>query len=295
METRMTRLAFLLALLLPAAAVASPVTFTRVDRAPGTVIATTEAFQMDMVAGGSFAGMEIPPATQSASQVETYIERVEAYSADRRVMTVTFGPMYEATVEASGGEETASTETLALQGGSYRLEWTAAGGLTATKSDGSAVSAEEKTLLEERYDDMGTTDPLATWFDGKTLEIGEQVAVPSEVLAASFGELDDELDADSMTLKLTEVGVQRGARVATFEATLTMTAEENDDGLQLSMSMPLSGTFLMGVDTCEPLALDMAGPMSMTGVGKAEGIEMHLKGSGPVSLSVVAVFSRPAK
>jgi len=153
--------------------------------------------------------------------------------AHRRVVAVEGSLVVRNSVRYEVDETTTIDASLAnvavpgpLAGKSYEV-WRENDALEAKHSDGSPITAEERTALGKAFSTMGTTSAWESFLTGRAWTRGETIEVPTEVLAEFPLVEGDELHRASIAW------VSLDGSVATFRATYAYTTAQ---GFEMEMT-----------------------------------------------------------
>lgn len=130
--------------------------------------------------------------------------------------------------------------------------------LQIRRDDGSLPSLEEHRLVSESMESLGRSNPLADFFAGRRIEVGERLELPEEVGEALLGNGPTLGKVSRFVLTLREVVDRHGEQVARFDALV-----EAQGADRTQMRMELTGTLELEVDTCRTRLLDLSGPLGM--------------------------------
>src|SRR5690606_6398094 len=125
------------------------------------------------------------------------------------------------------------------------------------RDDGTLATPREHEQVSASMASLGKISPLAEFFAGKKITLGEKVDLPAEVgttLLGGDGTLG-KVSRFEMTLK--EVVVREGRQIARFDTEIEAEAE---DGVQ--MRLLLSGSISLEVETCRVEGLELDGPLA---------------------------------
>lgn len=129
--------------------------------------------------------------------------------------------------------------------------------LEVTRDDGSLVTPAEHETVAARLASLGQSNPLADYFAGKSIAVGEKLSLPKEVGAGLLGSDGTLGTVSRFEVTLREVVEEQGTKIARFDAEVEA---EASDGVQ--MRLLVDGTIDLEVDTCRTRRLDLSGPMA---------------------------------
>ena len=156
--------------------------------------------------------------------------------------------------------------------------------LVITDEAGNRITPEEDKLLQQHLQTFGQPNPLAQFLSGKTINIGQAVAVPDSVARELLGLTGNAGKTDSLALRLVSTKRVHGVRCAVFETLLRTHAEEN------SMALLMKGELVVESETCRTQSIHLQGPVALSEVrGPAEG-RFVVSTSGTLNVTVETAF-----
>ena len=131
--------------------------------------------------------------------------------------------------------------------------------LSITYPDGSQPSEEERLIVQENMDTFGLPNPIATFFDGKPVRVGQTLQLPTELARDLLGFAATGDTVSQFGLKLVEVRPppQAGCLAA---GRLSRSRSRPRIPNRPGVSMTLTGQMVMEVQTCRTLACDAVRP-----------------------------------
>ena len=143
-----------------------------------------------------------------------------------------------------------------VSGKSYQVSRTK-NGLSITTIDGTTPPANELALLRANLEAFGLPNPIAAYFDGKTMRVGQSVDLPIELAKELLGFQDGVGNVSSLRMKLTKLQNSKAGRLAVFDTNLA--AKQSKDGVQIT----LQGQLAMEIDSCRTVAVSLSGPVAV--------------------------------
>ena len=291
MRKRLSALFLATALLLPAAALATPsVTIHLKPLRLGTVRTTSELLVMDMkldlIIDGERQGTLEAKRTETTRTKET----VEVDKPEHRRLTVEYteNRRDEWSKDPDAGERT-SEDVEDVQGKSYVVDWTPKTGVQVQYPDGTSPPGAEVEMVEEGFSDMDEPHSrVARLMAGKKLEIGATVDIPKDAMAELLGAEDEfSIDEFGMTLdRKTRVG---GKPCAVFIADVILSRQE--PGMQLVVE--IAGEFIIRIPDGQVVSYSFVGPMTISGdATEPGGPKMFLTGGGTMEATAEASYSK---
>lgn len=245
---------FLLAVLLtPSLAFAESATFGRRQSIVGDAVEQTVRLEMKLDTTSRQGAQVIE---QESSEVERQQRRRVTASSTRE------GRVVGAAVRFFEASSTRNDESTAdpVAGKTYQCERGEDDKLTVLTDKGTMPTMEEYTLVVRAMETLGTASPLAEFLAGKTIEVGEEIELPAELAQRALGFDKQFGKVNLFTLKLKELRVVEGLRVARFAATIEATG-----GGTGQMGLIVEGAFEIEEPTCRMVSADLSGPIALSG------------------------------
>ena len=155
--------------------------------------------------------------------------------------------------------------------------------LTITNPDGSEPSEAELAIVTGNMGSFGLPNPIAEFFHGKSVTVGQQLELPVELARdlVGFAETGNTVSSFEMKLLRVELGEGRRSQVAVF--TIQLLADDPDAS---GVSMKLAGEMKMEVATCRATSVQLTGAVSaFEDQGPPQGrFRMHSEGEIQVAV-----------
>jgi hypothetical protein len=204
---------------------------------------------------------------------------------------------HEATSQHESSEDSAvskppSPNAEPVQGKMYycRREPGEDGKLVITDENGSTPPAEELGIVSQNMEMVGRRNPLAEFLAGRSVAIGEKIALPKEVanrlfnLGESFGEVQ------RFELMLQRTSLDDGVPCATFQARVE--AASNDSS---QMRMEVEGPLVVQIGSCRATSMRLAGPIAISEVrGSYSNIRQFI-GTGQLNMTIASTYRDAAR
>ncbi len=243
-----------------------PVAYQGLEVKPVTATVRFEkraARQGDRVDQSMRVALSLSSSTRQGEQATKSAERKRERYQQRTLLVdeVTEGQAMAVRVRFQQSQraiDDAEPEVHPIVGKTYSCRRTSDGLLHVTRDDGSLPNPEEFAIVSESMESLGKPNPLAEFFAGRILSVGEKVELPTEVgdtLLGSGGYLGK---VSRFELTLLEVSQRREGRVARFSVDIESQGKE---GAQLRLA--ISGTLEIDADTCRTRQVDLSGPLAM--------------------------------
>jgi hypothetical protein len=247
------RILLLAVLLAPTLAFAESATFGRRQSVVGDAVEQTVRLEMKLHTTSRQGAQVIE---QESSEVErTQRRRVTASSTREGRVVGAAVRFFEATSTHNG-----ESATDPVAGKTYQCERGEDDKLTVLTDKGTMPTMEEYALVIRAMETLGTASPLAEFLAGKTIEVGEEIELPADLAQRAVGFDKQFGKVNLFTLKLKELRVVEGLRVAHFAATIEATG-----GGAGQMGLIVEGAFEIEEPTCRMVSADLTGPIALSG------------------------------
>jgi hypothetical protein len=152
-------------------------------------------------------------------------------------------------------------------------------GWSIRREDGKPLSKEESEYLTDKVKEKGMNHSIRRVLDGRTVTVGDDIIVDSEMLEAiGEGFVQGHMAPNAVTLTLRDIKSQNGTQLADLDFSLAMKGSAGP----LEMETTMEGTISLGVDDLWMYTLEMDGPLTGTGMhqGATMGVEGEMRGAG---------------
>ena len=153
--------------------------------------------------------------------------------------------------------------------------------LTVIDDQGKTPSAEELAIVKASMDSVGRANPLAEFFNRRTIAVGQTVKLPSKLAKSLFSadETVGEVTRFDMTLK----GVSRktGGACAQFDTVIDTKAK--------GPAQPITrrtGQLEIELETCRTVALDFSTPVTFTETRGPKRFPFIVTGKGTMTMAI---------
>jgi hypothetical protein len=153
--------------------------------------------------------------------------------------------------------------------------------LVITDEQGNKPSDEELALITPSMEALGRPNPLAAFFDGRTVEVGETVRLPIQVAKELFGSWDQLGEVSQLDLMLLGTQTVEGAKCALFHTKIEVKPPKSNGG-----ATQIQGRFLIEIDTCRTAQVELAGPLSTSQVRGEGQSQFTVKRRGSMEIAV---------
>lgn len=154
---------------------------------------------------------------------------------------------------------------------------------------GEIPSEEEFKLVAENMDTLGRPNPLAGYLAGKSVAIGDRLALPVEVARQLLGASDQLGDVTRFELTLTKIEEVAGRQCAVFQADIE--AQRTDAS---QMRLLIDGPMTIETATCRAVSSQLSGPIGMSQSVPDPRGRLLLDSTGKIALRVSSRFKDDA-
>jgi hypothetical protein len=141
-------------------------------------------------------------------------------------------------------------------------------------------------LVSESLDSLGRPNPLADYFAGRRVRVGEKLALPPTVGAGLMAR-DAVGEVTRFEVTLLGVSDMAGTQVAQFE---TLIETHENSGRQLGLVV--TGKLVLEVDSCRTRSMQLGGPIAMAESAVGVGVPQQMHGTGKLSVAIEAAYTR---
>ncbi len=158
-----------------------------------------------------------------------------------------------------------------------------------TYLDGSVPPTEELEIVAANMQTFGLPNPIAQFFDGRTLRVGQTIRLPTEVARELLGFPDTVRNVTEFQLRLSSIReADKGTmRAAVFD--ISLAANNPDDA---SLTMKLLGQMVLEVGTCRTIAVTMSGAVGASELRGPPAGRFEVRSEGTIRVAVQADYGR---
>lgn len=193
----------------------------------------------------------------------------------------------ESSVSLQLPEQEAAPAPQPVSGKTYRVIRQGAE-LLITYPDGTSPAEGELQLVQQNLQTFGLPNPIAKFFDGRKVSVGETLELPADLAEEllGFAQTADNVNQFRMTLQQIRPARAPAPSMAIFA--LEMRA---DDAADTGVSLQLNGQLAMEIETCRAVGINLRGPVkAIERHGPAEAqYEVHTDGNIQVAIRATAV------
>ena len=157
--------------------------------------------------------------------------------------------------------------------------------LVVTDAQGNVPPPDQLAIVRASMVAVGRTNPWTNFLAGRTLTQGQAVQMPNHLAAVLFGAGGAVGDVSRFEVTLSETRQVRGATCAVLDTKI-----EAKSPLGSGVDMLVSGTFLVEIDTCRTLAIDLSGDVAVSETHGPVGGQFTVEGKGTMRVAIEAEF-----
>jgi hypothetical protein len=163
------------------------------------------------------------------------------------------------------------------------------GELVVTDEAGNRPPTDEYEIVAQQMQMVGRPNPLAQFFAGRKIAVGEKVELPSAVASQVFNLGDKFGKVSRFTLTLKKLQTEGSKTWAVFQADVEAFANA-----ATQMRLEVEGPLVIDVATCRAQKISLIGPIGMSETRGSYSTAYQLIGTGKLQMSI-ASFYRDAK
>jgi hypothetical protein len=236
----------------------------------GTVRKSESNFEMNLNVHAIVAGarQEFPiDRTRKETRVETWIAAAKGASIKLNVVYTTFN-LHE--LNALGAE---AANPKPEQNKNYLLE-KVENAWKASAADKSTLGAGETAFLAEDYDAWTFDTRFFEALNGRTIKEREEVKMDKEFARSLLSSWKNVDTIKNFTVTLIHLQTEDGVECALFDIMLRVTGKFGPS----LMEMDMNGNVLVPLQTCQPIRIDLQGPI----MAQAANPDMIMTGDGMI-------------
>lgn len=192
----------------------------------------------------------------------------------------------DAQVGAIAGQpnEPSSTITKPVSGKSYRCR-REGDKLIVTDAQGNIPPPAEVEIVAADMEAVGRPNPLVDFLAGRTVAVGETLALPMDVadrllgIGSKFGKLT------RFDLALRDVRTEGGVTCAVFQASIVAASHGSSQ-----MRLELAGPLAVQINTCRAARMGLTGPLGLSATGGRNSMAYHVFGTGKLSMNIASAY-----
>ncbi len=272
-------------LIIPAAAAAAEnVTFHKSPAQPGDISRQTIDCDLDLEMSIQQGGQIVQ--SQRQGVLRQQVRELKVLAANARAATRAEVRYDRSSVALRTADATAQTSSQAVTGKTYLIA-RQADKLSVTYPDGRTPPADELELVTSNMETFGLPNPIAVYFDGKQMTVGQTIQLPAKLARELLGFSETVGNISEFQLQLVETRrLDSGDRAAVFA--IALTADQPDE---TSVSMRLKGQLVMEIDTCRTAAVHLEGPISASETHGPDAGQFQVRSEGQIRVAVEASYT----
>jgi hypothetical protein len=158
--------------------------------------------------------------------------------------------------------------------------------LLINDEQGAIPPLDEYEIVALNMESLGRPNPLADFLAGKSVAVGQRIALPNEVAEKLMG-LGGELGkVTRFELTLQQVTSVHGLQCAVFQSSIE--AESIDSS---QMRLAVDGPLAIEIDTCRAVEANFAGPIGMSETRGSLSATYQMTGTGKMGVSIASKYS----
>jgi hypothetical protein len=205
------------------------------------------------------------------------VELLEAREGKVTKAKVTFDTSEQVT---SQKDRPAATAQLAVAGKTYLAERVGEE-LVITDDQGNKPTDEELAIVAPGMEVLGRPNPLAAFFDGRSVEVGETVRLPNQVAKELFGSWDQLGEVSQLDMMLLGTQTVEGVKCALFHTKIEVKPPKSD-----GRALQIQGRFLIEIDSCRTAQVELSGPLTTSQVRGEGASQFTVKRRGSMEIAV---------
>src|SRR5436190_615829 len=159
------------------------------------------------------------------------------------------------------------------------------GELVVTDEAGNRPPTDEYEIVAQQMQMVGRPNPLAQFFAGRTIAVGEKVELPNAVASQVFNLGDKFGKVSRFTLTLKRVQKEGGVTSAVFQANVEAFANA-----ATQMRLEVEGPLVIDVATCRAQKISLLGPIGMSETRGSYSTAYQVIGTGKLQMSIASIY-----
>ncbi len=176
-----------------------------------------------------------------------------------------------------------------VQGKAYRVRRDGET-LLITDDKGAVPPLDEYEIVALNMEMLGRPNPLADFLAGKTLTIGQRIALPNHVAEKLMGLGGEMGEVTQFELKLQKIATVDGRTCAIFQSNIE--AASNDSS---QMRLAVDGPLAIEADSCRAVEANFSGPIGMSETRGSLTATYQMSGTGKMTVHIASKYSDLAR
>lgn len=151
---------------------------------------------------------------------------------------------------------------------------------------GTIPSLDEYEIVALNMESLGRPNPLADFLSGKTIAVGQQVELPSEVAEKLMGLGGDLGKVTRFSITLQQLANINGRSCAVFQSSIEAASIDSSQ-----MRLAVDGSLAIEVGTCRAIEANFAGPIGMSETRGSLSATYQMTGTGKMSVAIASKYS----
>ena len=157
--------------------------------------------------------------------------------------------------------------------------------LVITDDKGNIPPMSEYEIVARNMETVGRPNPFADFLSGRSVRVGETIALPKEVAGRLFGMGEEFGDVLRFDLTLRSIETESGSPCAVFHAQVD--AASNDSS---QMRVQLEGPLVVEIDTCRARRIQLAGPIAMSETRGSYSTAHQFIATGKLAMTIASSY-----
>jgi hypothetical protein len=182
-----------------------------------------------------------------------------------------------------------ATSPQPVQGKTYRCRRDGEA-LLITDTDGKIPPLDEYEIVALNMESLGRPNPLAAFLAGRTVAIGQRLALPNDVAEKLLGMGGELGSVTRFELTLTDIKTMDGTTCALFQANIEAASSDSSQ-----MRLAVDGPLAIQADTCRAVHAAFTGPIGMSETRGSLTATYQLTGTGNMSVDIASKYDDVAR
>jgi hypothetical protein len=176
-----------------------------------------------------------------------------------------------------------------VQGKTYRCRRDGEALLIAD-ADGKIPPLDEYEIVALNMESLGRPNPLAAFLAGRTVAVGERLALPNDVAEKLLGIGGELGTVTRFELTLADIQTIDGKTCALFQANIEAASSDSSQ-----MRLAVDGPLVIQADTCRAVQAAFTGPIGMSETRGSLTATYQLTGTGNMSVEIASKYDDVAR
>ncbi len=223
--------------------------------------------------------------SQHQGLLRQQVRELKILNADDRAATQADVRYDQSSVAVRSEAATAQMTSQPVTGKTYRVTRQAEQ-LSITYPNGQTPPQNELEIVAANMETFGLPNPIAQFFHGKQIQVGQRVQLPTKLARELLGFSDTVGNISDFQLQLLRIRpLENESQAAEFA--ITLTADHPD---ATAVSMQLTGQLVMETNTCRTMAVQLEGPIRASETHGPAGGQFQVCCEGKIRMAVEAQY-----